>query len=167
MTNILILTIFPCLVILAAVNDLFTMTIPNWISLALLLGFAVLAPLVGISIEGALHHLLAGVLVLIAGFLLFARGLLGGGDAKLMAVCALWLGWEQTLPFMLITAIMGGVLAMIFLALRRYPLPVSLAAQDWVQRLAKQGGGIPYGIAIAAGAMIVYPDSPLMLSFVH
>lgn len=162
MTAFLVLTLFPSLVILAGVNDLLTMRIPNWISLALFAGFVVMATMGGLGLEEGAMHLLTGGLVLAAGFLLFARGILGGGDAKLMAICALWLGWPQTLQFLLITGVVGGGLALAFLAARKYPLPASLAAQAWVQRLMAPGGGIPYGIAIVAGAMAVYPDSVWM-----
>jgi len=71
MTAFLVLTLFPSLVILAGVNDLFTMRIPNWISLALFAGFVVMAPMVGLGLEEGAMHLLTGGLVLAAGFLLF------------------------------------------------------------------------------------------------
>src|ERR1700754_2869054 len=85
------LLLFPSLMAFAASSDLLTLTISNRVSLALALGFLILAVLSGLAPQAMLWHVLAGLSVLAVGLVLFARGLVGGGDAKLAAVAALWL----------------------------------------------------------------------------
>ena len=150
---------FPVIVVLAACYDLITMTIPNLISLALVASFAVLALVLtpGSAIIG--WHFAVGFGVLVLTFALFAFRLLGGGDAKLAAAIALWIGPADLLPFLLYTAIAGGGLAIAILLFRTFPLPLFALRQDWIVRLHTPKGDIPYGIALAAGAMLVYPDS--------
>lgn len=96
-TDLLIITIFPLAMALAAATDLFSMTVPNWISLLLVAGFAVLAPLVGIGWSEAGLHVALALGALILTFAMFSLGWIGGGDAKLFAATCLWLGPEQML----------------------------------------------------------------------
>ena len=79
------LTLFPAMMAFAASSDLLTMTISNRVSLILLGGFFALAAITGVSAMDMLSHLGAGCVVLVAAFGLFARGIIGGGDAKLAA----------------------------------------------------------------------------------
>lgn len=159
MTELLVLAIFPSLVIMAAVSDVLTLTIPNWISIALAAGFGILAAMVGLPLEAVGSHLLAGLAVLAVGFGLFAARLIGGGDAKLLAAASLWIGWAQLPSFVLVTGIAGGALAIAIVMVRRVPLPVVLASHGWVQRLIGAKDGIPYGAAIATAAIMVYPHT--------
>jgi len=101
----------------------------------------------------------AGLLVLAGGILLFIPGWIGGGDAKLAAAVALWLGFDHVLLFLLGAALTGGSLATAILALRQMPVPAVIATQPWAARLLSRGGGIPYGIALAVGALWVYPQT--------
>ena len=98
MSETALLLIFPALMAYAAASDLLTMTIPNRLSLALVAGFAAFAILAGLSMQAVLLHLGAGAAVLAASFALFAFGWIGGGDAKLAAATALWLGSVRRLP---------------------------------------------------------------------
>lgn len=149
----------------AAASDLLTMTIPNRVSLLLIAGFLALAPFAGLTWSAALaNHLAAGGLVLLAGIGMFAMGWLGGGDAKIIAAAALWLGFDQLLPFLAQTAVFGGLLAVATLAYRRFPAG-AMNLPGWALRLHKQGGGIPYGVAIAAAALVVYPATPWFAAF--
>ncbi|HVZ03250.1 MAG TPA: prepilin peptidase [Hyphomicrobium sp.] len=155
------LMIFPVAMAFAAANDLFTMRIPNQISLALIVGFLLSAVLTRMPLETFGIHLACGFGVLALTFTLFSLNLLGGGDAKLMAVGALWMGAEQILPFIAFVTIYGGVLCFAILSYRRmvpadmFPLP------EWAQRLHRSGGPVPYGIAIAAGGLMVFPATEL------
>jgi prepilin peptidase CpaA len=157
--DIAILTVFPAAVAFAGAMDLFTMTIPNRISVAMVLGFFVVAPLAGFGLSEMLSHAGAGLLVLVAGILLFIPGWIGGGDAKLAAAAGLWLGFDNLLPYFLSVALAGGVLAMLFTTLRSNPLPLAFHAQPWAARLHDRRTGIPYGIALAAGALLIYPHT--------
>lgn len=161
----LLLLIFPALMAFAAASDLLTMTIPNRLVLVLAAGFFAVAPLAGLPLETIAWHAGAGLLVLAITFSLFAAGWIGGGDAKLAAATVLWLGFELTLPYLLYAGLIGGALTLSILAVRRYALPVSLMRVTWIGRLHDHKTGIPYGIALAAAALLVYPQSPLFAAF--
>src|SRR6516225_6399000 len=156
------LTLFPAMMALAASSDLLTMTISNRLSLILLGGFFVLAAITGMSPTDMLLHLSAGCVVLIAAFGLFARGIIGGGDAKLAAAAALWLGFDHLLPYLIYASLMGGALSVALIWFRMAPLPAWLARHEWAQRLHGKDAGVPYGIALAAAALAVYPQTPWM-----
>jgi prepilin peptidase CpaA len=103
-----------------------------------------------------LTHLGVGALLLVAGMLLFSMNLLGGGDAKLLAAAALWIGFDQLVPFVAYVTIFGGALALLILAYRQVPAG-ALPLPDWAIRLHARDEGMPYGVAIAAGALLIYP----------
>lgn len=157
-----LLLAFPAAMIMAALSDLTTMTIPNRISLLLLVSFVVLAPLAGLTLEETLIHLGVGFAVLVFGMVLFATGTFGGGDAKLLAAGALWMGAGEVMPFFAYVAILGGVLALLMLAYRRFPVAlIPMPIPAWATRLHQRDCGIPYGIAISAAALIAFPATQL------
>ena len=156
------LTLFPAMMAFAASSDLFTMTISNRVSLMLVGGFFALAAITGVDAAEMISHLSAGCVVLVAGFGLFARGIIGGGDAKLAAAAALWLGFDHLLPYLLLASLLGGALSIGLIWFRMAPLPEWLARQTWIERLHAKDGGVPYGIALAAAALAVYPDTAWM-----
>lgn len=153
-----LMLIFPAAMAFAAAMDLLTMTIPNRISLVLLAGFAIIAPLTGMSWEQLGWHLAAFLLILSCTVIMFALGWMGGGDAKLIAVAALWIGFDNLILFIAQVAIFGGMLAMVILFYRSHPVG-ALPLPGWAARLHQGGSGIPYGIAIAAGALMVFPET--------
>ena len=150
---------FPAAMCFAASMDFFTMTIPNRISLFLLVLFFLLVPFLGFGMQEILTHVLAGVLMFALGFFLFSLGVIGGGDAKIFAVASLWLGFEHLLTFMLITSILGGLMTLCFVFVRQMPLPFFLSNQGWALRLHDVKSGIPYGVALGFAALTVYPNS--------
>ena len=91
------LLLFPALMAFAAASDLFTMTISNRVSLALIAGFVALAVLGGMGLHDILLHFGAGAAVLVVAFACFAMGWVGGGDAKVAASVALWFGFDHLL----------------------------------------------------------------------
>ncbi|SHG95865.1 prepilin peptidase CpaA [Kaistia soli DSM 19436] len=153
---------FPAAMALGAVSDLTTMTIPNRLcaALALLFPFAAVAVAMPIAVFGM--HIAAGMLVLAVGILFFSRGWIGGGDAKLAAAVALWFGFDHMTPFLLYAGIFGGALTLAILAFRSIMVPAFALRHDWVMRLHDKTVGVPYGIAIAAGAMMIYAETPFM-----
>ena len=153
------LLLFPALMAFAAASDLFTMTISNRVSLALAAGFLVLALASGMEPSEILSHLGAGVGVLAASFVCFAFGWIGGGDAKVAAAAALWFGFGHLLNYLVYASLFGGVLTLLLLQFRQWPLPYPLAGQAWLLKLHAKESGIPYGIALAIGALAVYPET--------
>ena len=165
MVDLSLLVLFPLLMALAASSDLFTMTIPNRLALALVAGFAVMVPITGLGLEAVALHLAAGILTVTIAF--FAFGWIGGGDAKLAAATALWLGFGTLAEYLLIAAVAGGALTVGLIALRQLPLPLFAARWPWLATLHDQRTGIPYGIALAGAALAVYPDSELWTAALH
>lgn len=159
MLEVAVLTVFPAAVAFAGAMDLFTMTIPNRISLALVATFLVMAPLAGLGPWQMAGHFGAGLLVLAVGILLFIPGWIGGGDAKLAAAVSLWVGFEHLFAYLVFVAVAGGMLASAFGAFRSMPLPRPVVAEAWAVRLHRRDAGIPYGVALAAGALCIYPQT--------
>src|SRR5260370_21128473 len=95
------LALFPAMMAFAASSDFLTLTISNRVSLILVGGFVALAAIGGVSAADVPSHLPAGCVVLVAAFSLFARGILGGGDAKLAATTAPRLALHHPLPALL------------------------------------------------------------------
>ncbi len=164
MFELLVLLVFPWAMTYAAASDLLSMTISNRVSLALVAGFAVMAVWAGLDIKTIGLHLSAGGAMLVVAFTMFALGWIGGGDAKLFAATALWLGWTHLLEYVVAVGIWGGLLTLAFILVRRQPLPEFAIRQSWVARLHDSHGGIPYGIALAAAGLMVYPHTGWMTS---
>jgi prepilin peptidase CpaA len=162
LTDTIRFLLFPALMAFAASSDLFTMTISNRVSLLLVGGFFALALYSGMDLRAVMSHSGAALAVLAVAFVFFARGWIGGGDAKLAAATALWLGFDHLLAYLLYASIFGGILTLALMRFRLMPLPATLAKQAWIQRLHQLNGGVPYGIALAAAALLIYPDTVLM-----
>jgi prepilin peptidase CpaA len=153
----LILVLVPAVLIAAAGWDLASFTIPNFLQGVLLAGFAIFAVFTKMPFATLGWHFVAAAIGLALGFLLFARDLVGGGDAKLFACVALWFGIPDIFSYAVIASVFGGALTLILLAFRRLPLPQVLAAQAWLSRLHDHKSGVPYGVALASGAFAVLP----------
>lgn len=163
-----LLITFPGLIIAGGMRDAVSFTIPNWISAALILAFFPAALALGAT-PGQIGVCAAvGFVALLAGMGMFAAGWIGGGDAKLFAAAGLWLGWPASVSFVLITGMAGGALAVSLLMLRSAWLhPVAARGPGWFGRLATPDEKVPYGIAIAIGALAAFPDSPLARLATH
>ena len=137
----------------AAFSDYRTYLIPNAISLAVVALYPahVLASSVPVDWTGGL---VVAACVLAVGFILFAMRLAGGGDIKMLTAVSLWAGPAHILPFLLLTAIAGGLLALTTLGYLRYvrPLPSNAIAADKATAL-KLRASVPYGIAVAVGGL--------------
>jgi prepilin peptidase CpaA len=163
MTEASLLGIFPLLVAYAAFSDLFTMTIPNRVSLLLIAAFAVMAPFAGFGPGEFAWHVAAMVTVFAACLPLFATGAMGGGDAKLLTAISLWFGMSaELMTFLVYTALIGGVLTLVLLKLRTPAGLYVLSHVPMTHNLTDSSKGIPYGIAIGAAALICYPQTPMM-----
>ena len=162
LTEAIALTLFPAMMAFAASSDLFTMTIANRVSLILVAGFGVLAALIGMSPANMLWHAAAAAAVLVAVFVFFTRGWIGGGDAKLAAATVLWLGFAHLADYLIYASLLGGVLTVLIVQFRAMPLPQVFVGREWVERLHRGDNGVPYGIALAVAALLVYPHTEWM-----
>lgn len=162
LTDAIKLTLFPAMMAFAASSDLFTMTIANRVSLILVAGFGIVAVLSGTAASDLLMHAAAAASVLMVVFFFFTRGWIGGGDAKLAAATVLWLGFAHLVDYLVYASIFGGVLTLTIIYFRTVPLPQLFVGRPWVERLHRSDSGVPYGIALAAAALIVYPHTEWM-----
>jgi len=153
------LLLFPAMMTFAAASDLLTMTISNRVSLALGAAFLALAVLGGMGFIDILSHLGAGATVLAVAFACFAMGWVGGGDAKVAASAALWFGFGHLMNYLVYASLLGGALTLLLLQFRQWPLPYLFVGQPWLLRLHAKDSGIPYGIALAIGALMIYPET--------
>ena len=160
--DVLALVLFPALMAYSAWSDLFTMKIANWISGLLVIAFVAMALASGMSLQLiGLGHLACGAAVLALTFSLFAFGWIGGGDAKLAAATAVWLGWEHLPDYGLLASILGALLTLGLLRFRKFELPDALSSRVWISRLHNTKTGVPYGIALACAGLALYPETPL------
>jgi prepilin peptidase CpaA len=148
---------FAGLMAIAAFEDLRRLLIPNVLPLALCLLWP-MSLLPAPSLVGALGAIGCALAIFIAGAFCFSRGFLGGGDVKLLTAATLWAGPSQTPSLLVLTGVLGGGLALFLLV----PPGAQLAtlaraklgpATDTPEQ--GQSTPVPYGIAIAAAAVIV------------
>lgn len=155
----LIFCMFPFLLVFAAVSDLVTMTISNRISILLTVGFVGLALILGLPFTAIGMHFAMAAIVLTVGFVMFALGWIGGGDAKLAAAISLWLGFDHTLEFAFMSAILGGLLTLLIISARDANISIVAHKIEWLERFLSGRKGVPYGIALSAAALMIYPDT--------
>lgn len=151
--------VFPFLMAYAAASDMLTMLIPNRLNALIVAAFALYAATAGLGWDEIGSHVAAGGLTLLVTFTLFAFGQIGGGDAKLAAVTALWFGLGHVADYLLVASILGGVLTLAILYARAFPLPRFALRLPFALHLHDSRTGIPYGIALAAAALIVLPQT--------
>jgi prepilin peptidase CpaA len=140
----IVMAIWTITLIAAAISDLRSFRIPNFLPAILILLYGVTSVMTGFSsasIDNVLHFLVA----LVVGMVLFSRGWVGGGDAKLYAAAALWFDWAGAVALIFTTTIAGAALAMILIAARLLGLRKDVPRED---------RRIPYGVAIATGAIL-------------
>ena len=160
----LIFVVFPFCMLFAAISDMLSMTIANRVPLILLATFAVAAPMTGMDLATYGLHFAAGGVVLAITFVLFAMGGMGGGDAKLLAATALWMGFNfHLLEYLMTSAVLGGLLTLAILSYRGSAIAIYTGRNIFLRNLADKSVGVPYGIALGVGGLLAYPDSPLMV----
>lgn len=161
MAPLIVLSVFPAALIIAAANDLYEFKIPNWIAITLFCAYFAAGPALGAGASTLLEGLLLAGAALTIGFGLFAAKILGGGDAKLIAAIAPWIGLSALPYFLMNMAFAGAVLAVALLLFRKTP-PLPIYAQaPWVLRLHQKPKDIPYAVAIAAGGLLSFPQTSL------
>ncbi|QND58508.1 A24 family peptidase [Mesorhizobium huakuii] len=164
MLEALIFVVFPFCMLFAAISDMLSMTIANRVSVLLVVVFALVAPLTGMEWAAYGWHFAAGALVLTVTFGLFAMGGMGGGDAKLLAATAVWMGLNiHLVEYLVVSTMIGGLLTLAILLYRKSPLAAFTGRNPFLRHFADDTTGVPYGIALGLGGLLTYPDSPLMV----
>lgn len=163
MLLILLSGLFLALCLFAALHDVNRLTIPNWLNITLAVLFIPAALVSGLPLEIVGGHLLAGALAFVIAFGLFAFRIFGGGDAKMIPAVVLWMGPSAAIPFVYWMAIIGGACALLLVVGRR-SVPVS-AVPGFMRAPFEPKAGVPYGVAIAGGALMAGAASPLLWSF--
>jgi prepilin peptidase CpaA len=108
-------------------------------------------------------HLAAGALVLAVTFVLFAMGGMGGGDAKLLAATAVWMGLGMPLvEYLVYASMIGGLLTLLILSYRKSMFQVLLGQNMFLRHFADDQKGVPYGIALGIGGLLAFADTPLV-----
>lgn len=151
------------LCIYAALIDIETLTIPNWLNGWLAFLFIPAAILAAPGWEVVGWHLLVGAIAFVASVALFFLGVYGGGDAKFVPGVLLWVGPAGAAPFLVATALAGGVLTVVILIMRGI-MPKGYAPGFGVATFEDRKG-VPYGVAIATGAFFAAPASPFLANF--
>lgn len=148
--------VFIVLVIAAALQDMRELRISNWISVAMIALFPLW--IVATRFETDIWQNVALCLLTFAiGTALFALRWLGGGDVKLLAAIALWFDFAAAPALLFCITIGGGVLVLLLLPIRRLLPEAVYRKTKW--KFFQSGGPIPYGLAIAIGAILcsTYP----------
>jgi prepilin peptidase CpaA len=159
------MAIFAFAMVQAALTDLLTRKIRNRLVLMCLAAYALLAPLAGFSAREIAGSMIVALAVLLVALLLFAWGFIGGGDAKLAAVTSLWFGIDQTPSYFIWTALLGGAFAVAIILFRKLPLPGGIQTGNWIAKLHSRGTAMPYGVAMALAALLVFPATRWMAVF--
>ncbi|SFN80648.1 prepilin peptidase CpaA [Mesorhizobium sp. NFR06] len=164
MLEAVIFVVFPFCMLFAAISDTLSMTIANRVPVLLVATFAIVAPLTGMDWATFGWHFAAGALVLAVTFGLFALGGMGGGDAKLLAATAVWMGFGINLVGYLVTStLIGGLLTLAILLYRKSALAAYTGHNRFLRHFADESVGVPYGVALGLGGLITFPDSPLVV----
>ncbi len=143
-----IAVLFAALLAIASVSDIRTRRIPNWTVLAIC---ALWIPwILAGQVVSVPWSLAAAALVFAAGVALYASGLWGAGDSKLMTAVVLFIGWGRLAEFAFVTALFGGILALIILLSN----PVRVLVMIQMRGKGESARTVPYGVAIAVGAVL-------------
>jgi len=159
--------LFPLLLVVAGTGDVLSRRISNRLILLIVSLFFPLSWAAGMPMTTMLAHTAAGAGLLAAGFALFSFRFIGGGDAKLLAVTGLWFGPDALAPFLIMTVAAGGLLAFVVLAWAVVSLDAELRGSVLSRRISWLKPSVPYGYAIAAGALFAFSESWWGRAFTH
>ena len=163
LTHVFVSYVFALPLLLAAYTDYASMRIPNWVCSAMMAGFFLTLPFTWGGFAWFAEHLAVGGVFFAFGLAVWSLGLLGGGDAKLMAATGLWFGWADTLPYILYTSLFGAVIGLALLFSPKI-LPQAVLSSTVGTRLFQGGKDMPYALALAGGALFVWPVSDIGLT---
>ena len=153
--------IFPAALLWAMASDAARFEIPNAVPLAIAAAFPAYGLLAALTPVELLWHGAVGMGALVVGALLFFGRVMGGGDAKLIAAAALWIGPAGLPRFLATMALLGGALALALILFRLLPEPSWAREGGWLRRLHARRREAPYGVAIGGAGLVWYAGSPL------
>jgi prepilin peptidase CpaA len=159
MFEVIIKSLLPALMIIGAATDVTSFRIPNWLTATTAALFVPVALYAGMPLAEFGWHVLMGLGLFFAGYVLFALRFFGGGDAKLLAAAGLWFGFGQTLPFLAYTVLAGGVLALVVLAMTVLHIQFDVTGSSLRDGIRKITPRVPYGFALAVGAILATPGA--------
>lgn len=145
--------------VVAATADVLSRRIPNHLTVLTAVSFLPFALAAGMPSHAMLLHAGVGIAMLAVGFLLFSFNIIGGGDAKLLAAAAFWLGLDSLAVFLSMTVLAGGILALAVLAWSLLARDSQVKDPGLSSRIGWLKPSVPYGYAIAIGAILALPDS--------
>jgi len=160
--------------ILSCVSDVRSLRIPNWHSLAILGGFFVAYFSAPELFNGLGRHLIAMTAMFVVTYIMFTYGVIGGGDAKFGTALGLWVGLKGIVPFIFYMTMIGGILGLAALLLRKRKLFKNPRPGSWVEQAQTGHSAVPYGVAISLGfwmelihAGFVQTEAGAVLKFIH
>ena len=159
--SIFIILSFSVLILSAAINDLLHFEIPNIFPILIVSLFFISSVISNWNWWYVIYNLLTASVVLIICFLLFVKSYIGGGDAKLFAAISIWSGLDGLYEFIMVIAFSGGFLAVFLIIFRKLTVPPNLKRIDWINQLHSYNNQVPYGLAIAFGALITFHQFPI------
>ena len=161
MLHFLCFTLLPTLLMIAAIWDVLTFKIPNWLTLLTAALFFPMALATGMPLDGFVWHIAGGVLLFAVGFIMFQFNLLGGGDAKMLAAAGLWFGMTNIYGFIILAAF-AGFLQVCFMVAQSYIMlsldiaDVSDTSKRMWGKLVSMTPNVPFGFAIALGGIVAF-----------
>lgn len=153
------LMLFPLLMILSGAVDVMTRRIPNSLVVGTAALFLPAALVTGMPIWIMSLHVATAAVLLALGFGLFSFGVVGGGDAKMMAAAGLWLGFPCSILFITFSALSGGLLAAAMGLWFLVTMEGGMHSAWFDKAVAPLKPSVPYGFALAAGAILATPFS--------
>ena len=157
--NLATLIAFPVLIIYSASAELLSLRNAGRVSVLLVGAFVVVGFAAQMPVDEILAGLACGFAVLLVTFALFCFGWISSGDAKLVAATAAWIGWDHLLDFAAVALFLGAGMSLALQLWRARPLPAVFREKNWLTRLHDQAGPIPYGVAAAIAALMLYPGA--------
>lgn len=157
--------LFPLAMIMAGAMDVMTRRIPNLLIISIACAFFPSALAMGMPLWMVMENCATAIVLLGLGFIVFFFGFVGGGDAKLLAVAGLWLGFPPSVVFIGFSAVAGGLLAAAIALWFMLHVEASTRSQRLGAIFGELAPDVPYGFALAAGAILATPFSWLSLPF--
>ena len=155
--QLILVVSFPLTVLYAIISDVRSLEIPNWTSIGIAAMFLPAALLGGIDLASIAVHYGIGAALLAVGMVLFIQGIVGGGDVKLLAAIAVWIGWDNLGLYLLLVALIGGALALVVVVIRRLSkISSRLDSVPWLKRGPTTTQVAPYGVAIGLAAILLF-----------